>query len=367
LCQKCALRVWLLMKNNLCLALCLAVLVVCASAYTAPKFSVRRLNGGRPILTEKDSVWLYNYNTAYMPYFDGDKELASLAVRVQNLTLGAKNIYDVGPSSIAFALSRTGGLSFSPISAGNTIVAPGPGSELGCEDPRVVYDHKTKTYYMFYTAVTKGTTPSDLGDVKAMLSLAINSRNPASRGDWKLLGYVFPELKWSKSAALLLSDEQFHKHYLFWGDSDICVATTENLIHYNNTGKCLIKTRSDKFDSQLVESGPEPLRLSDGNYLFLYNSARKADIPNPKPGWDLEYNLGWSILDKRDPTNVLARSEQPILSPELDWEKCDKSPAGLTPNVVFVEGWRRLADDSFLVWYQGCDSRIGIFHLSVSF
>jgi hypothetical protein len=110
--------------------------------------------------------------------------------------------------------------------------------------------------------------------------------------------------------ALLLSDEVFHKHYLFWGDHDICIATTENLIHYTNTvptlhvmsdlqrqersnsrvcvcvcvvfdvdageqGKCLLNTRSDKFDSVLVESGPEPMRLSDGNYLFLYNSARK--------------------------------------------------------------------------------------------
>jgi hypothetical protein len=60
----------------------------------------------------------------------------------------------------------------------DTIIAPGPSSELGCEDPRVVYDAKTKTYYMFYTAVTNGTMPSDLGNVKAMLSLAINSRNP---------------------------------------------------------------------------------------------------------------------------------------------------------------------------------------------
>ncbi len=38
------------------------------------------------------------------------------------------------------------------------------------------------------------------------------------------------------TGALLLSDQVFHKeHYLFWGDSDICIATTENLIHYTNT------------------------------------------------------------------------------------------------------------------------------------
>jgi hypothetical protein len=53
------------MKSVSVLALCLALMAVCASA--APTFSVRRLNNQRPILTEKDSVWLYNYNTAYMP------------------------------------------------------------------------------------------------------------------------------------------------------------------------------------------------------------------------------------------------------------------------------------------------------------
>src|SRR4051794_24690893 len=50
---------------SLYLALCLAVLAVSASA--APTLSVRRLNNQRPIITEKDSVWVYNYNTAYMP------------------------------------------------------------------------------------------------------------------------------------------------------------------------------------------------------------------------------------------------------------------------------------------------------------
>jgi hypothetical protein len=53
-----------------------------------------------------------------------------------------------------------------------------------------VYDHKTKTYYMFYTAVTNGTTPSDLGEVKAMLSLAINSRNPYPFRSWHFRSLV---------------------------------------------------------------------------------------------------------------------------------------------------------------------------------
>lgn len=107
-----------------------------------------------------------------------------------------------------------------------------------------------------------------------------------------------------------------------------------------------------------------PLELSDGNFLFLYNSARKG-YPSPKPNWDIQYNIGWVILDKKDPTIILQRSSQPILSPDLAWEKgIGRGVLGLTPNVVFVEGWQRYPGDSsnnrFLLYLGGADSVIGV-------
>ncbi|CAF4399492.1 unnamed protein product, partial [Rotaria sp. Silwood2] len=88
--------------------------------------------------------------------------------------------------------------------------------------------------------------------------------------------------------------------------------------------------------------------------------------------WNFQYNLGWAILNGEDPTQVLARSELPILSPELDWERCDTESGewanrGLTPLVIFVEGWKKIAEDTFLVWYQGCDSTMGLAELKVFF
>ena len=86
------------------------------------------------------------------------------------------------------------------------------------------------------------------------------------------------------------------------------------------------------FDSLLVEAGPMPLLLSDGNYLFLYNSARHG-YPSPKPNWDVQYNVGYLILDGqvyviteittnlfKNPTTIIERSDQPIFSPDLAWE-----------------------------------------------
>lgn len=41
-----------------------------------------------------------------------------------------------------------------------------------------------------------------------------------------------------------------------------------------DTYKLLITPRPNMFDSVLVESGPPPLKLTNGNYFFIYNSAR---------------------------------------------------------------------------------------------
>ncbi len=205
---------------------------------------------------------------------------------------------------------------------------------------------------------------------RAQLALATCQGDCFTKTNWQFYGPIFPDLFWTKSGSLLVHNDT-HR-YLFYGDSSITIAQTKDLIHYNHSHTLLLHTRGDHFDSGLVEAGPQPLKLSDKNYLFLYNSGRHTNIPNLKPRWDTQYNLGWAILDGEDPTQVLARAEEPILSPELDWERCDNSSGvwatrGLTPIVVFIEGWKQVAEDSFLVWYQGCDSSMGLAELKVYF
>ena len=206
--------------------------------------------------------------------------------------------------------------------------------------------------------------------MRAQLALATCNMNCLLKANWNIRGPIFPQVFWTKSGSLLIHNDT-HR-YLFFNDSNIAIAQTNDLITYTLTGDYLLRTRSDSFDSELVEAGPEPLKLSDNNYLFLYNSARRTNIANPKPGWGLEYNLGWTILNGNNPTEVLARSNEPIFSPELDWEKCDNSSAewanrGLTPLVIFIEGWKKTSEDTFLVWYQGCDTTMGLAELKVYF
>ena len=103
-----------------------------------------------------------------------------------------------------------------------------------------------------------------------LLSLA-KTKNPFDKDSWQKLGPVFPDYQNSKSGAILIRDHP--PHYLFWGDHDIRVTISDNISHWSSIGDIILSPREDHFDSKLVESGPPPLQLSDGNYLFIYNSA----------------------------------------------------------------------------------------------
>ncbi|CAF1167161.1 unnamed protein product [Adineta ricciae] len=335
-------------------------------SYVPPRLEMKRLSN-IPIISSwnNNSAFLYNYNSAFMPTIN-DSDAVALLVRVQNLHSGSKSIYDVGPSRLALSRSLDDThLKYSYISEQDVLIDTDREYQaIGVEDPRIVLYNNT--YYLLYTALS-----SDAHGVwRAQLTLATCKNNCFTKGNWIYYGPLFPNVFWSKSGSLLIHNET-HR-YLFFNDSNIAIAQTKDLIHYDLSSSFLLTTRPDHFDSDLVEAGPQPLKLSDKNYLFLYNSGRQVTTPNPKPGWHVQYNLGWAILNGDDPTQVLARSEVPILSPELDWERCDNTSGewanrGLTPLVVFIEGWKQTDEDTFLVWYQGCDSTMGLAELKVHF
>jgi len=60
------------------------------------------------------------------------------------------------------------------------------------------------------------------------------------------------------------------------------------------------------------------------------------------------------VIDRRDPTRVVARSHQPIFAPQRRWEI-----VGQVPNVVFVEGLVR-EGPRWLFYYGGADTSVGV-------
>ncbi len=96
----------------------------------------------------------------------------------------------------------------------------------------------------------------------------------------------------------------------------------------------------------LVEPGPPLFEISSGIAL-IYNSAGRY-----KDG--LKYKVGVAIFDKKSPDRVIARTENPIMVPEYEWELY-----GHVNNVVFVEGMVE-HENKLLLYYGGADRYIGL-------
>eukprot|EP00767_Chilomastix_cuspidata_P002125 gnl/Chilomastix_cuspidata/2251.p1 GENE.gnl/Chilomastix_cuspidata/2251~~gnl/Chilomastix_cuspidata/2251.p1 ORF type:complete len:426 (+),score=148.46 gnl/Chilomastix_cuspidata/2251:67-1278(+) len=378
-------RMWMILGITFA-AVVVVIVVVLLLVYllpSDPEYTVVATKSGVVLIDQTRSDFDFNYNSAaWTIERDGETRIA-LAVRTQNAT--AETVGAVGASSIVYTESADpAGAEFAFVDYDNAILLPGVvtladgtllDATLGVEDPRVWYHEGLGLHYMHYTAVRE----LENGDCLAQLAWATSDDGRT----FTPRGLAFDEEGlWSKSGAVLPAQLGGEADgdvvaYLLWGDDNITIATTykDDLSAWEDIHEALLSVRADHFDSVLVESGPAPIQLRDGNWLFLYNSANVSDTESAKAGWFHHYNIGWAVLDGDDPRNVIARSEEPIVSPEYKWETCnyewDDEYPPLTPFVVFAEGWWQTRNDEgneeFTVVYQGCDAYTSTFTLTVTY
>jgi predicted GH43/DUF377 family glycosyl hydrolase len=102
-------------------------------------------------------------------------------------------------------------------------------------------------------------------------------------------------------------------------------------------------------------AGPQPERLSSGDFLFVYNidteAAGKGNDTRPLG----RCTVGWAVLNGSNPSQVVARSSTAITTPTKPWDTtgCAANEPGTcqTPNVIFATGLKPLGHDSFLIIY----------------
>jgi predicted GH43/DUF377 family glycosyl hydrolase len=196
----------------------------------------------------------------------------------------------------------------------------------GCEDPRVVIFGDT--YYMTYTAYN---------GYRAKLALATST----DLVHWEKHGVIIP-WPWSKSGAIV--PQKINGEYvMYFGDSSIWIAYSDDLINWDVVDEPVMKTRPDHFDSRGIEPGPPPIVIDQG-ILLIYN------------GWnnDITYKVGAVLFSKDDPTRVLERLDQPILEPTEGWEK-----AGQISNVVFASGLAQ-HEGVWYLYYGGADKCLNL-------
>ncbi len=102
--------------------------------------------------------------------------------------------------------------------------------------------------------------------------------------------------------------------------------------------------RKDFWDNSVRGAGPPPIR-TDRGWLLLYHA---QDDREPS-----KYKLGAMILDINDPTKILYRSPQPILSPDAHYENDGK------PGVVYASGAVTIGGN-LMVYYGGGDKHVCI-------
>lgn len=303
-----------------------------------------------PLVSNLNSPLTYNYNPSM--YVD-DAGVYWLVVRSQNSTGGT---YNVGPSVLALTqFTNANFTAVAPLTIGSVIIAPySPGVDgCGDEDPRVTVQNST--LYLTYTAYT--CAQPNLALATAPIG---NATDPAA---WTRHGTVFQN---TKSAGILFRNgTTSDPHRMFYNAGTVQLATSLDGITWNSEPGSFLSPRPGMFDGALIEGGPHPLPLSDGNYFYLYNS----DEPGPstkKPDWSTRYNCGFAILNGTDPTHVLQRSQEPLFSPELPWEMDEDGL--LTPNVVFCEGMvaKPGSTDTFVFVYGAGDSYVGVGEIRVT-
>jgi predicted GH43/DUF377 family glycosyl hydrolase len=123
------------------------------------------------------------------------------------------------------------------------------------------------------------------------------------------------------------------------GGNYIWLAESTDLLHWGNH-KCIAVTRPDSWDSARVGAGASPIK-TDAGWLEIYHGANS----------DHRYCLGAMLLDLNDPSKVIARSEEPIMEPIMEYEK-----TGFFGNVVFTNG--HVVNGDILTIYYGASDEV---------
>ena len=269
-----------------------------------------------PILSPRpDHIWESRF--VFNPAVVYDGELFHMLYRAQGEDM---------VSRFGYAVS-TDGIHFNRLE--NPVFEPQTDEEMyGVEDPRITF--LEGYYYVLYTAYSPEGTRISLARTKNFIT-------------YERFGVVIPDVD-NKDAALF--PEKIGGKYVMLHriHPDIWLAFSDDLIHWGDFVK-IASPRKGMWDDLKIGAGAPPIKTEYG-WLLLYHGVQKAKRP--------VYRLGFLLLDLEDPTKVLKRSEEPVLEPELPWEKF-----GGVPNVVFSDAMVEYSGKLY-VYYGAADNHIAL-------
>lgn len=145
----------------------------------------------------------------------------------------------------------------------------------------------------------------------------------------------------------LLSRPSDTGHTLF---GDIFLSESKDLIYWGKHRHVLSPVEFEKSAWQCMKigAGPVPIETDMGWLLFYHGVLRSCN--------GYVYSFGACLLDKNDPSKVLARAKDYLLSPQKDYEMM-----GDVPNVVFPCAALTCGKSGKIAIYYGCaDTSTGL-------
>ena len=137
---------------------------------------------------------------------------------------------------------------------------------------------------------------------------------------------------------------------IFPDKPSIWISYSDNLKNWYNH-KVLMEPEAS-WEGVKIGAGPPPIRTKKGWLLIYHGSSWLPNSKFKKYNGEIYggmYRSGAVLLDLKDPSIIIARTDEPILEPEEEYEIY-----GDVPNVVFPEGMVVKGDELF-VYYGASD------------
>jgi predicted GH43/DUF377 family glycosyl hydrolase len=245
-------------------------------------------------------------------------------------------------SRIGYAVSDDG-YNFERVSSAPVFQPEEEYERWGCEDPRIteIEDELYMTYVALERPARKGGGPpkTALAKTKDFHKFKrIGVITPPSADDRDVV--LFPEKIQGRYVMLHRPHNWIGNEYGTLKPS-IWIAYSQDFKNWEEH-KLVMKPK-EKWEEVKIGAGPPPIKTNEG-WLLIYHGVDDKKV----------YRAGATLLDLKNPSEVISRTNKPILEPHEEYEK-----HGDVPYVVFPEGVI-VIDSRLLVYYGAADKYIGV-------
>jgi predicted GH43/DUF377 family glycosyl hydrolase len=246
---------------------------------------------GRPLIsaTHGDSSFIFNFNGPWFPPPKGSSAADGLIVRVQEDCMpdcGAGATHpewsDIGAITVVAADIAAGTVNHINQSSVFWPGTPAPRHSdaptrdgWGALDPRIIYRPKTEEYFL-----TWDNCSFECSFRSSLLSV---SKNPFDHESWTFVGPIIPKMQTAGVALLFRDDVPGAKHLAFvsaYNCFKISLAESSDGRDWSITNPDWMQGRPGCWDACGAIAGPQPERLSSGDWLMIYNVSLICSVPS---------------------------------------------------------------------------------------